>query len=328
MAFKRLLTGSSDWCRKYIQMPAPIIATVLILICSWLIVLDFAIGQAQPASDPVELTVTSLSEAGTVSVILRCELPSCDAVALRLTFDPQTLQVLQLDRGDILSGTGNLVHVLREDVDNITGTIDLAYITQDLGAIPFSGTGTLFILTVEQLVDRDPVFNLDSMHVASMSGETVFRYVPAPLTTATWTPTATPPTQTVTFHFQTEVAAPNNITISPIDHAKFTIVHIGHNNDGFVITVDFASPEPAAVMIDVPEHLACMVDLNEAASEQVFTLKAGDVNHDGVIDIQDTTAIGFGLGSSADVNADGQSNILDLIHIGRNYGAHVGECEQ
>jgi len=104
----------------------------------------------------------------------------------------------------------------------------------------------------------------------------------------------------------------------------------------------FAYPETVALNAeligDAPGHLECVTP-NLGLTDEIenvlllITLKAGDVDNDGDIDIVDATIIvseRFGdpvpADSVADLNEDEVINILDLIHVGRNYDDVVGDC--
>lgn len=94
---------------------------------------------------------------------------------------------------------------------------------------------------------------------------------------------------------------------------------------------------------DMTGHLACstaVINLADTGSASdvdskigttgVITLKAGDANDDGSVNISDVTLVGanFGTGGSSeeDINGDSAINILDLVFVGRNYTATSGSC--
>lgn len=94
---------------------------------------------------------------------------------------------------------------------------------------------------------------------------------------------------------------------------------------------------------DMTGHLACstatinLADTGAATdvdtkigTSGVITLKAGDANDDGAVNISDVTLVGANIGtggsSEEDINGDTAINILDLVFVGRNYTATSGSC--
>jgi hypothetical protein len=327
MQYNETTDGDRSYQSQHKLVAIKYVKLVLLALGVWMCVVDSTAAQAPtPTSSGVKLLLMEPSGSAIVDVIMECDIPSCDAVALQLTFAPDIVQVVNLTKGAFLARTGNVVHVLREKVDNSAGAISFVYVTQDGGYAPFSGTGTLLTLTVAQLKEGNPEFKIASADVASIDGQTVFHYVAAIAQTA-----AAP--HTLMIHVQTEAPLPENIIITPLDNADLKILRTVRSGQGldveFDMSLETAAQNSQRVMIAVPGHLACFLTLTDAVQGQVFTLKAGDVNRDGVIDIRDAIAISFGnasKGAGGDINGDGQSNILDLIYVGRSYGAQAGEC--
>lgn len=77
--------------------------------------------------------------------------------------------------------------------------------------------------------------------------------------------------------------------------------------------------------VTVKNHLSytkSAFDVNEAKENVNVTLKGGDVNGDGNINIVDFTRVvsAYGTDSEIDINNDGTVNILDFTRIVSNYG--------
>lgn len=112
-----------------------------------------------------------------------------------------------------------------------------------------------------------------------------------------------------------------------------------YEEDGTPVSDDTLNVTATA---DITGHLACTNSINLAdtgsatdvdtkvGTAGTITLKAGDADDDGAIDIDDATLVGGNLGGTAsseeDINGDGSINILDLVHVGRNYNITSTTC--
>lgn len=77
--------------------------------------------------------------------------------------------------------------------------------------------------------------------------------------------------------------------------------------------------------VTVKNHLSftkSAFDVTEAKENVNVSLKGGDVNNDGTIDVEDLTKLvsGYGTASEADINNDGTVDIEDLTRTVSNYG--------
>ncbi len=86
-----------------------------------------------------------------------------------------------------------------------------------------------------------------------------------------------------------------------------------------------------AVTVSAQSHLTCTGNLDISGGADInqnTVLLAGDVDNDDMIDLADSAAIGLlfgdtGVTTAEDVNGDEDIDILDLIHVGRNFEAHL-----
>jgi hypothetical protein len=121
---------------------------------------------------------------------------------------------------------------------------------------------------------------------------------------------------------------------SPLDVATA----LGNYYDFSVTTYQYpVDKQSVDIAISMLSHLSCTKNiplsdgLNPASVlGTTYTLKAGDANADGTINLYDAVLVGSYFGTSrtdgADINGDGTINIFDLVHIGRNYTAISGPC--
>lgn len=290
-----------------------------------------SIARAQdptPVPNGTAITLMEHPESSTLDVNLQCAESSCDAVSLEITFNPTAVQVLILSQGDFWRSTTNQVHILREEVDNQLGRVEFMYVTENQGGMLVSGTGTLLSLAVIPLTEAPPEFRLVWAEIASITGETVFRSLsqtPLPLLS-----TPISESRTVVINVQTESGSPTNVTAQAMDTSELSIVlePMTNNQAPFEFTMS-ATASSHLVVFRSPAHLPCFLDVANIASMTTVILRAGDVNSDGIIDINDTALVGSSIRTGqtlVDINRDNRIDILDLIHIGRNYGQQTGMC--
>lgn len=278
-----------------------------------------------PFNSSVSITLVEQLENNLVNVELHCDQAACDAVSLQIRFNPQTVQAVILSKGDFWLGSRNPVHILRERVDNATGLIEFMYVTENRGGAPLQGTGTLLQLGVIPLRDASPEFKLVAAEVASLSGVTVFRY------TSESSPESTP--ALLIIQVELEAAQPGQISAESLSNPNLLITLMPAANNRAVFGLNLpaltTNQNERMVVFKAPAHLACYIDVGQAAPADTIVLRAGDVNMDGIIDISDAATMGLSISSGqllGDINLDSHVDILDLIHIGRNYGARVGAC--
>ena len=97
------------------------------------------------------------------------------------------------------------------------------------------------------------------------------------------------------------------------------------------INISFNANNGALFVLEVPTFptmlaISSNVAGGSTASTTFSVSKTPDVNHDGVINIRDLTAIALSYGTSnpaADLNSDGIVNIQDLTIVALDFGAPV-----
>ncbi|MCC6803795.1 MAG: hypothetical protein IT319_13000 [Anaerolineae bacterium] len=277
-------------------------------------------GQAARVSLSFTTNVLDVGTPTVIDLLIDCQAESCAAADIRVRFNPAALRVDAIALGDFPTQTGSSVYLLEHQVDAASATFTLRYVSLDDGRPASAGTGTLAHITVTALADGLTELQFDRASVASLDGRTVF--TPQ---TAVGTVLVRPVQQRHTLSVRTEAAAPDQISvIAPDASAVVSRTRVG---DTLLVETNPASRPGAEVLIDAAGHLGCTTPGSEDRS---ITLRAGDVNNDGVIDLRDADIIGSAFdGNSepeADVNHDGAVDIFDLIHVGRNCGLNSGEC--
>lgn len=290
-----------------------------------LFAIAFTSGTLEGQSERVSLSFsTNVLDVGTPAIIdllIDCQAESCAAADIRVHFNPAALRVDNITLGDFPTQTGNRVYLLEHRVDDASATFMLRYVTVDGGHPASAGMGTLARITVTALAEGLTELQFARASVASLDGQTVF----APQTLV-GTVLVRPIQQLQTLSVRTEAGAPDQVTVTAPDAAN-AIISQTLVGDALLVEVN-PVPSPAAEFtIDAPGHLECRTP---GSKDGNITLRAGDVNNDGVIDLGDAVIIGSAFDGNpqaeADVNHDGAIDILDLIHIGRNYGSSSGEC--
>jgi len=207
------------------------------------------------------------------------------------------------------------------NIDAKTATISLRYVTSDNGNPGSVGAGVLLHITVLALQVGKTELRFRHASIASEDGQTVF--TPQ---TLVGTIIVMPQQTAQTLLVRAEKSAPNEVTVKEVDanNAVISETIVGQSLQVEVNSVPNSSPE---LIVDAPGHLACTL---HGSDNRNITLRAGDVNNDGRIDIRDVATIGVATTRTpqdeTDLNHDGIVNIYDLIHVGRNYGLSTGEC--
>jgi hypothetical protein len=128
-------------------------------------------------------------------------------------------------------------------------------------------------------------------------------------------------------HLNLDDGAPLDVATAPGSYHDFSVTAYQYP----------VGKQSADIAISMLSHLSCtrnasLADgLNPASVlGTTYTVKAGDANADGNIDLNDATLVGGYFGTSrtdsADISGDGTVDIYDLVHIGRNYNATSGTC--
>lgn len=284
---------------------------------------DFVATEAVLWVDPPE-QVLNCGETATFTVGIR-DVTNLYGVQFDLLFDPTVVAVVDPD-GDPANGIvepGSIFpldeyEVAYEMVDNATGELGFAIslLRVPKKALPFSGSGPVAVITV-QAVDE---------------GTTTLSFADAKLADANGQPIEVMAEDgSLTVECQTGLMGYAYLE-SRTDHSGITVALEG---TGLTAVTDASgayafSGVPSGtytVTFDAPFFLG--VEVGEVAVEDGlvtelcgYTLLAGDLNDDDVIDILDLTfcAAEFGaLTPDADVNANGIVDIYDLVLIGKNF---------
>ena len=238
-----------------------------------------------------------------------------------MQFDPKALRVDDIVLGDFPTQTGNTAYLLEHQVDEPRATFILRYITFDKGFPASTGMGVLAHIRVTALAEGETELQFVQASIASQDGEQVF--TPQTLVGSV---TVQPPFTARTLSVQVEASSPDQVTVSDPDDAN-AIISETVVGQALQIKVNPDTNSTSELEISAPGHLSCTTEDNQ---DHEITLRAGDVNNDGKIDIQDAAAIGIMAGThqsgEADLNHDGVVDIYDLIHVGRNYGLSSGKC--
>jgi hypothetical protein len=265
--------------------------------------------------------VMEVGKSAIIDVLIDCQVESCAAADLSIQFDPDALHIDNVSFGDYPNMTGNIAYLLENRIDPETGTIVLRYITFDNGYPGSTGTGTLFHIKAEPLSQSDSDMWFRQVTIASQDGETVL--VPQ---TSIGTISVLPRKMPQTLSVQAEASSPEQITVNELD-SDDTVISETVVGQSLQIELDPARNSALHLVISAPGHLVCIVT---EYGDQVITLRAGDVNNDGRIDIRDATIVSAATTETeldeADLNHDNVVNVYDLILIGRNYGLSSGEC--
>lgn len=281
-----------------------------------------AVARAQESQVTLQFSAAEMrvDETSVVDVLINCNIDSCAAADLAIQYDPEMLQVNSVRLGDYPSLTGNTPLILENRIDPELGNIVFRYITLGRGDPGSSGSGVMLHMSVKALKEGQPELYFTQAKIASQDGQITDSAVISG--TVDVLPRPTPQTIIV----EAEAGDPEQITVSELD-TNNAILSTRFAGRFLMIDVDPTRNSGLSLVITSPRHLACLVTGNQ---DRQIILRAGDVNGDGIIDIQDASIIGAGemQGDQMqnDLNQDAAVNIYDLILIGRNYGARSGEC--
>lgn len=278
-------------------------------------------GQSALLSLSFSPNVIEVGSPAVIDLLINCQVESCAAADISVEFDPDALHIDDIALGEFPTQSGNSAYMLEHQVDDDAATFTLRYITIDGGYPATTGMGILAHITITGLAEGNSELRFVKASIAPLDGEPVF------------TPQTSPGTVTVrprqtfrTLAVQAEAIDPDQITVSsPV--TENMIVSETVEGQTLFVDVNLGSNSQPALKIDAPGHLSCTTD---GSQDRQITLRAGDVNGDGTIDIQDAATIGIAATENqqaeTDLNHDGVVNVFDLIHVGRNYGLSSGEC--
>ena len=138
---------------------------------------------------------------------------------------------------------------------------------------------------------------------------------------------------TIIVQVQPEAGYASDVTAQVLNNPDLTVTQVSTTGQARVFELSLptttADQPLGQVLFDAPAHLACFVELSATSPGSTISLKAGDVNNDGVIDYQDISEISSSLASGelvGDINQDGRVDILDLTYVGGNYRTQTGTC--
>ncbi len=293
------------------------------VLCILLVASALMSGEIQGQSALVALSFsTGVIEVGrptTIDLLIDCQVESCAAADISVQFVPGALRIDAITLGEFATRTGNGVHLLEAQIDSESATFTLRYVTRNDGYPGSVGTGTLAHITVTALTAGASELQFTRASIVPLDGEPIF----TAQTTAT-SIIAQPIRALQTVSVQAEASPPNQVTVSG---SVAAVVSETISGETLLLMVDPAIDARSALKIDAPGHLGCTTAAGQAPA---IRLRAGDVNDDGRIDLQDAALIGVaanpGQAAEADINHDGVIDIFDLIHVGRNYGSSSGEC--
>jgi hypothetical protein len=281
-------------------------------------------AQVSPLTLLFSANIMEVGKSAVINVLIDCQVESCAAADLSISFDPDALRVDDLSLGEFLNKTGNMVYVLKKSIDVKKATISLRYVTLNNGNLSSTGAGVLLHITAVALREGKTELRFTQASIASEDGQTIY----TPQTLVGTIDAVSHQTSQIVL-VQAEVGDPNKVTVKEMDanHAVISETIIGQS---LQIEVNSVPNSSAELVIDAPGHLGCTLYGSE---DRNITLPAGDVNNDGTIDIRDAATVGVAntptsqnAQDEADLNHDGIVNVYDLIHIGRNYGLSSGEC--
>lgn len=293
------------------------------ILCALLLTGVFAPGMGLAQDAAVALTFApSVIEVGTPSVInllIDCSVASCAALDLSVRFDPTALRIDDIALGDFPVQGGREVYLLAHQVNPDGASFTLRYLTA-AGAAPAStGQGVLASITVTGLAEGTSELQFLQAAVAPLAGAPV--YTAATLDAAV---VVLPAAARRTLSVRVEAGAAAQVSVTGPDS-----VVLAERLVDQTLLLEISPTADAATVLELaaPGHLACAAPV---APARTITLPAGDVNNDGVIDLQDALLVRAAISSdqpaSADVNGDGAVNLFDLILVGRNFGQRSGAC--
>ncbi len=292
---------------------------------------DLSASQPTVFVSPAAQTI-ACGEVATFTVAVR-NISNMYGVQFYLTFDPEVIEVIDPD-DDASNGTivpGDIFppgeyEVAQEVVDNASGQVRYAItLLRVPKAQPFNGSGVVAEIAVRARDEGASPLVLADVRVSDDAGRPIAVDVQDGVLTVEC------PT-TLSGHALLE---------GRDDHSAITVTLSGGlatltDADGSYLFGDV----PAGTLVITFTYggfLTLVVTdvtvIENAANELcTYTLPAGDLNGDQVVDILDLTMCAAALGtvsSTADVNADGIVDIYDLVLIGKNFkltGPRVGEC--
>jgi hypothetical protein len=256
-----------------------------------------------------------------------------------LTFDPAYFEASDLQTSpqlplavietvDNATGRVRFAASRQGDVENLSGDIVLAAV--NLTPLQAVGSTTLGLEGVMLGAKGGVPVSAGVQGLSlSIADVTPPEPTPTPTPTATPEPTATPTPGDVTVSGQVTSQGRRTgdwggatVSIEGTDHAATT------DPDG-LFELESVAAGVYSIRADAPGHLpaTCPDAILSAPTTalNLVQLLSGDITGDGLVDIEDATAIGVVFGQigpdlPADLNADEQVNVMDLILLAVNFG--------
>ncbi len=292
---------------------------------------DLTASQTTVLISPTEQAI-SCGETTTFTVAIQ-NVIGMYGIQFYLTFNPDVVEVIDPDgnpaNGTIIPGdifSDGEYEVAQEVVNNTSGEIRYAItILRVPKAPPFSGSGTVAEIAVRAKAEGASPLVLADVQVANDVGEPIAVDVQDGILTVECPTTLSGHallegrddhsaiTVTLSGGLTTWTDAAGAYLFNDVPSGTHTITFA---HDGFLTTV--------VTDVTVTENVA-----NELCT---YTLKAGDLNNDQVVDILDLAMCAAAFDTAnpiADVNADGVVDIYDLVLIGKNFklsGPQAGVC--
>jgi hypothetical protein len=261
-------------------------------------------------------------ETATITIGIR-DVVNLYGVQFDLTFDPTVVEIIDPDgdpeNGIIVPGDifpPNEYEVAYEQVDNATGLAEFAIsLLRVPKAPPFAGSGDVAVITVRGLIDGVSPLVLADAKLANDEGQ------PIDALTEDSSITVECRTAVLGYAYLESRSAHDGITVTLEGAGMTTLTDVdgsyafnGVPSGTFTVTFEYDE------FLDV--ETGVWVQDGQVIELCGFTLLAGDLNNDEVVDILDLALGAAEFGSTspdADVNADGIVDIYDLVLIGKNF---------
>ncbi len=317
------------------HLPLVSICSVMMFIALFTTALLFAQDQTDNFDATINIPIDLLNslavdEVGILTVYIDCNAPSCAAINLNITYDPNNLRVEALDLSDQILTHLNPIYILRKEIDTANGQVLLTYVTEDVGAPPIHGDFELMRLTIRRLSENIPQLDVQRFDVITMEGMYVSTTRDMPSTgNAELIPTQI---QNINPTVTLEISVIGLGVDNPITHSKASVKIIPDaqnlNLKHIEITVPVNFKE--ILLIDQKGYIGCSFTLDKPPQYPI-TLYPGDIDDNGMIndvDLNMWEVLSKETESQwvTDLNFDGKLDIRDIVIISKNIGLTQGVC--